>query len=66
MLEEISLRHYNEYLQKKITLLKQLEANLKMLKTNIFCTNNLIQRQTTVNMKERRQYQQSHLPPRCR
>ncbi|CAF3386314.1 unnamed protein product [Rotaria socialis] len=66
MLEEISLRHYNEYLQKKMTSLKELETNLKTLKTNIFCTNNLIQRQTTVNMEKRRQCQQSHLPPRCR
>jgi len=40
MSEEISLRHYNEYFQRKIQELKKLETDLKFLKTSIFCTNN--------------------------
>jgi len=40
MSEEITLRHYNEYFQRKIQELKQLETDLKTLKTSIFSTNN--------------------------
>jgi hypothetical protein len=39
MSEEIFLRCYNEYLQKKMHQLKQLETDLKLLKTSIFCNN---------------------------
>ncbi|UJR22333.1 hypothetical protein I4U23_025395 [Adineta vaga] len=39
MSEEICLRQYHEYLESKMQELKQLETNLKSLKTNIFCTN---------------------------
>jgi hypothetical protein len=66
MSEEISLRHCNEYLEKKILLLKQLEANLKSLKTNIFCTNNSIKQRSMINIRESYQYEQSYLPQRCR
>jgi hypothetical protein len=50
MSEEISLRHYNEYLQQKMNSLKQLETDLKSLKTNIFCTNQLIKPQSMINI----------------
>lgn len=63
MLEEISLRHYNDYLQKKMILLKELETNLKTLKTNIFCTNSSIKQQSVINIQ---QQQHSYLPERCR
>ncbi|CAF4667829.1 unnamed protein product [Rotaria sp. Silwood1] len=67
MLEEISLRHYNEYLQKQMTLLKELETNLKTLKTNIFCTNyNTIRQQSTSNIDNDDEYKQFYLPQRCR
>jgi len=66
MSEEISLRHCNEYLEKKILLLKQLETNLKSLKTNIFCTNNSIKQRSMINIRESYQYEQSYLPQRCR
>ncbi|CAF0769244.1 unnamed protein product [Adineta ricciae] len=38
MCEEICLREYHEYLERKMQELKELEENLKSLKTNIFCT----------------------------
>jgi hypothetical protein len=66
MSEEISLRHCNEYLEKKMILLKQLETNLKSLKTNIFCTNNSIKQRSMINIRESYQYEQSYLPQRCR
>lgn len=51
MSEEISLRHYNDYLQKKLILLKEFEANLKDLKTNIFCcTNQIIKSQSMTDL----------------
>jgi hypothetical protein len=65
MSEEISLRHCNEYLEKKMILLKQLETNLKSLKTNIFCTNNSIKQRSMINIRESYQYEQSYLPQRC-
>ncbi|CAF1226596.1 unnamed protein product [Adineta steineri] len=40
MSEEIALRHYNEYLERKMQELKQLETDLKTLKAIIFSTNN--------------------------
>lgn len=40
MSEEITLRYYNEYFQRKLQELKQLELDLKDLKTKIFSTNN--------------------------
>lgn len=66
MLEEISLRHYNEYLQDKMNLLKQLETNLKTLKTNIFCTNNLTKQRSTTDLNEINEHDPSYLPKRCR
>lgn len=38
MSEEVSLRHYHHYLEKQQLLFEELERNLKMLKSNIFCT----------------------------
>ena len=38
MFEEVFLLNYNEYLQKKMQQIKQLETDLKSLKTSIFCT----------------------------
>ena len=52
MSEEISLRYYNEYLQQKMNSLKQLEEDLKSLKTNIFCTNQLIKPQSMINLHQ--------------
>jgi hypothetical protein len=66
MSEEISLRHYNEYLQNKMILLKELEQNLKTLKTNIFCTNHFLKQQSMVNIQENDQHKQSYIPQRCR
>ncbi|CAF0886920.1 unnamed protein product [Adineta steineri] len=63
MSEEISLRHCHEYLQQKINVLKELETNLKTLKTNIFCTKNSMKQQSMINIRE---YDQSYLPRRCR
>ncbi|CAF1058870.1 unnamed protein product, partial [Didymodactylos carnosus] len=40
MNEEITLRHYLECIENKMTCLKLLERELKSLKTTIFCTNN--------------------------
>lgn len=53
MSEEIFLRHYTNCLQKKMLLLKDLEANLKDLKTNIFCTNHLIKSQSMNHLNQR-------------
>lgn len=50
MSEEISLRYYNEHLQKKLLLLKELETNLKELKMNIFCTNHFLKQQSMINI----------------
>jgi hypothetical protein len=61
MSEELSLRHHNEYLQEKMLLLKKLEGKLKILKTNIFCSNN----QTNSN-EEIHRYKQTSTPQRCR
>ncbi len=66
MSEEIFLRHYNEYLQKQMILLKNLETNLKSLKTNIFCTNHLFKQQSMINIQQNNQSKQSYLPQRCR
>ncbi|CAF2595227.1 unnamed protein product [Rotaria sp. Silwood2] len=67
MLEEIYLRHYNDYLQKKLILLKELETNLKTLKTNIFCTNyNTIKQQAKIKFQNYDEYKHSYLPQRCR
>ena len=66
MSEEISLRHYNEYLQNRMIVLKELETNLKTLKTNIFCTNYILKQQSMINIHDNDQYQQSYLPQRCR
>jgi hypothetical protein len=61
MSEEISLRHYNEYLQKKIISLKELETDLKNLKTKIFCTNHLLKQESMINLQDNNQYKQSYL-----
>ncbi|CAF3547833.1 unnamed protein product [Rotaria sp. Silwood1] len=73
MSEEILLHHYNEYLQNKIEKLKQLETNLKSLKTNIFCTNNqdyLLRHRSLTNIEQfnynlLNQYKQTYVPRRC-
>ena len=65
MLEEISLRHFNEYIQNKMASLKILETNLKNLKAKIFCTNNSCKKQSTTNMKVNNQCEQVYLPRRC-
>jgi hypothetical protein len=66
MSEEISLRHYNEYLQNKMSLLKKLETNLKNLKTNIFCTNHFLKQQSMINIHENNQYKKSYVSQRSR
>jgi hypothetical protein len=71
MSEEISLRHYDEYLQRKMSELKQLETDLKSLKTSIFSTNNhdyFLQHQSMRNLKHDLfdPQRQSDLPRRCR
>jgi len=66
MSEEISLRHYNEYLQNKMILLKKLQTNLKSLKTNIFCTNHFFKQQSMINIHENNQYKQSYVSQRSR
>ena len=53
MSEEIFLRYYTDCLEKKLHLLKNLEANLKDLKTNIFCTNHLNKSQSMNNLNQR-------------
>lgn len=40
MSEEIALRIYGEYLEKKLQEIKRLQTDLKSLKRRIFCTNN--------------------------
>lgn len=55
MAEEISLRLYNQYFQRKLQELKQLEANLKLLKRHIFCTKNqrdLIRQRSMSNLEQ--------------
>lgn len=55
MSEEISLRYYNDYLQKKMLLLKELETNLKDLKTKIFCcTNQIMKSQSMTDLNRPR------------
>jgi hypothetical protein len=66
MSEEIYLRHYNEYLQNKMILLKKLQTNLKSLKTNIFCTNHFLKQQSMINIHENNQYKQSYVSQRSR
>jgi hypothetical protein len=66
MSEEISLRHYHEYLQNKMILLKDLETNLKNLKTNIFCTNHFLKQQSMDNIEQNDHDKPSYKPQRCR
>jgi len=70
MSEEILLRHYNEYLQRKMQELKQLETDLKTLKTSIFCTNNQKHHSMTsieqLDQDLLEQHRQTDLPQRCR
>jgi hypothetical protein len=74
MSEEISLRHYNEYFQRKIQELKQLETDLKSLKTSIFSTNNQEyfskhRSMTSIDQLDQDlldQYRQTNLPKRSR
>ncbi|CAF1352487.1 unnamed protein product, partial [Adineta ricciae] len=66
MSEELSLRHCQEYLQRKTILLKELETNLKTLKTSIFCTTNSTKTQSTGDIRENYfKQEQSYLPQRC-
>ncbi|CAF1214581.1 unnamed protein product [Rotaria sordida] len=52
---------------KKMNLLKELETNLKTLKTNIFCTNyNTIKQQSKINIQDYDAYKKLYLPQRCR
>ncbi|UJR26770.1 hypothetical protein I4U23_008084 [Adineta vaga] len=67
MSEEIALRYCQEYLQKKTVLLKELETNLKILKTSIFCTNISNKSQSMINIcKDPSKETLSYLPQRCR
>lgn len=73
MVEEISLRMHGEYLEKKLIELKQLQSDLKSLKTRIFSTNNqdyLLRHRslTSIEQLDRDvldQYQQRSFPQRC-
>ena len=73
MAEEISLRIYSEYLEKKFEELKQLKTDLKSLKTRIFSTNNqdyLLKHRSMTSMDQLdqdvlHQYQQRSFPQRC-
>ncbi|CAF3327565.1 unnamed protein product [Rotaria socialis] len=70
MSEEISLRRYHEYLKAKITQLKELETELKSLKTSIFCATNqdhLAKHHSMSSIEQCDQYNtQRYLPERCR
>ncbi|CAF2000486.1 unnamed protein product [Rotaria magnacalcarata] len=70
MSEEISLRRYHEYLKTKIKQLKELETELKLLKTSIFCTTNqdhLGKHHSMSSIEQCDQYNtQTYLPQRCR
>jgi hypothetical protein len=74
MSEEIYLRYYNDYLQKKMQQLKQLETDLKSLKTSIFCTNKqeyLIKHRSMTSIEQLdqdllNQHKYTYLPQRSR
>lgn len=65
MSEEIKLRYYTKYLQNKMLLLKELESNLKHLKTRIFCTKPPLKQQSMINLSKDFHQQPSYLTKRC-
>ena len=75
MFEEIFLRHYNEYLRTKMQQLKQLETDLKSLKTSIFCNKNrqesIFKHRSMTSIEQfdqdlLNQHRQTYLPQRSR
>ena len=73
MAEEIALRIYSEYLEKKLHELKQLQTDLKSLKTQIFSTNNqdyLLKHRSMTSIDQLghdflQQHRQTSVPQRC-
>ena len=69
MSEEINLRQYNDYLERQMLLLKELESDLKELKTRIFCTNNedhAIRQRSLTDLEQIQSEDTSNLAQRCR
>lgn len=65
MSEEIKLRYYTKYLQNKMLLVKELESNLKHLKTSIFCTKPPLKQRSMVDLTEEFHRQPSYVIQRC-
>ena len=69
MSEEIFLRQYQQHLERQQMLLDDLETNLKVLKTKIFCTNNesyLHRQRSLTNIDQLDENRHVHLPARSR